>query len=198
MMSRSRVKGLTGRLLLAAASLIFWLGLIEVGLRVAGYEPERHAGTLFSWQKKGLWLLKPHSLNRTKVGGHPIRINSLGIRDREVTVKGPTSQRILFLGDSVTFGHALPIESAFVRRLEKLYAEQQRLVQVVNGAIYGWSTRQEYLFYKRYGVDLDPDLVLVGFVLNDVRHSRIGATGLRVTSARAPLYGPIWRSAITA
>lgn len=163
------VKGLTGKLLLAAASLVFWFGLIEAGLRLAGYQPEKPTGTLLAWQKKGLFMLAPNSVGKTRRGGHPIRANSLGMRDREVSRKSPTSQRILFLGDSVTFGHALPIEAAFVRRLEVLYAKQDREVQVVNGAIYGWSTRQEYLFYEKHGLGLDPDLVLVGFVLNDVK-----------------------------
>jgi len=169
------VKSFLGHLLLAAASLVFWLVLIEAGLRVAGYRPEPPMNTLFSWSAKGdLWLLPPNSVSKTIVGGHPVSTNALGLRDREIGPKVAGSRRILFLGDSVTFGHGQPIDVTFVRQLEGIFGRQGEDVQVINAGIFGWSTRQQRRFYEKFAATFGSDLVLVGFVLNDVPELKMG------------------------
>jgi hypothetical protein len=169
------VKSFAGHLLLAIASLVFWLALIEAGLRLAGYRPEPPTNTLFSWSRKGqLWLLPPNSLSKTIVGGYPVQTNSLGLRDREIGPKAAGSRRILFLGDSVTFGHGQPIDAIFVRQLEEIFHRQGQDVQVINAGIFGWSTRQERVFYQEYTASFGSDLVLVGVVLNDIPELKIG------------------------
>jgi lysophospholipase L1-like esterase len=141
---------------------------------------------MFSWQKGGqLWLLKPRSQSRTDVGGHPVHTNAYGLRDREIEAKPEGSLRILVLGDSVTFGYGLALEDTFVRGLEARFAAERLHVQVVNAGMYGWSTRQQYLFYEAHGEELDPDLILVGLVLNDIKDAKnaldleLGETSMR-------------------
>jgi lysophospholipase L1-like esterase len=169
------VKSFAGHLLLAVASLVFWLALIEAGLRLAGYRPEPPANTLFSWSRKGqLWLLPPNSRSKTIVGDYPVHTNSLGLRDREIGAKAPGSHRILFLGDSVTFGHGQPADAIFVRQLEEIFRRRGQDVQVINAGIFGWSTRQERLFYQEYAAPFGADLVLLGFVLNDIPELKTG------------------------
>lgn len=169
------MKPFVGHLLLAVVSLAFWLGLIEIGLRVAGYRPEPPANTLFSWSDKGeVWFLPPHSASKTIVGGYPVHTNALGLRDREIGPKVAGSRRILFLGDSVTFGHGQPIDAIFVRQLEEIFRRRGETVQVINGGIFGWSTRQQRRFYERYAPSFGSDLVLVGFVLNDIPELKLG------------------------
>jgi lysophospholipase L1-like esterase len=164
------VKSGLGKLLLALSSLLLWLALMEGGLRLAGTQPEGPVHMQFSWEEQGeLWLLQPNSSSRTRDGQHLVLANSMGLRDREIGPRKTGVARILFLGDSVTFGHVLPIEATFVRQLEREFARRGHPVEVVNAGVYGWSTRQEFLFYQEYGERLEADLVLLGFVLNDVR-----------------------------
>ena len=167
-------KALTNIALMIASLLLFG-GLVEGGLRVAGRRPEEPVTPVFSWKGKGeFWLLQPGENSRTRIGNHPVQVNALGLRDREVGPCEPTGQRILFLGDSVTFGHGQAIEATFVRETERLLAAHTGAARVINAGIPGWSTRQELAFYREHGPALCADLVLVGFVLNDVHELKRG------------------------
>lgn len=104
--------------------------------------------------------------------GHPIRINSRGLRDQEHAVpKPPKTFRILALGDSVTFGDGVRGEETFSeeleRRLSARLSAEGRSAEVLNAGVRGYNTLQQYLLLQETGEEHEPDLVLVGFVLND-------------------------------
>jgi lysophospholipase L1-like esterase len=162
-------------LALAVASfLIFWIA-IEGGLRLIGLRPEQRVNPHFDWGERGeFWRFQPGARWKTSVGNHPVVINSHGLRDREVGAKEPGITRILVLGDSVTFGHGVAIDDTFVSQLEWL-AGKERGFEVLNAGIPGWSTRQQRIFYEDHSEALAPDLVLVGFVLNDVTEIHRGS-----------------------
>ncbi len=163
------MKGLLRNVALAIASLlIFWM-LVEAGLRLVGFQPDQKVNPHFDWGKRGeFWRFRPGAQWKTSVGDHQVSINAYGLRDRELEDAEPGTFRILVLGDSVTFGHGVAIDDAFVRRLEVALAGRQRRIEVLNAGIPGWSTRQQRIFYEDHSAGLRPDLVLVGFVLNDV------------------------------
>ena len=104
--------------------------------------------------------------------GVPVHINSFELRDqREYDLaKGPTTFRILVLGDSVTFGHGSVSEHAYP------YLFEQRLKawrpdiewQVWNAAVPGYNTSQELAHLLHVGPRFQPDLVVVGFFENDL------------------------------
>jgi hypothetical protein len=104
--------------------------------------------------------------------GVPVHINSLELRDpREYDLaKGPRTVRILFLGDSVTFGHGSVYEHTYP------YLTEQRLKawrpdidwQVWNAAVPGYNTSQELAHLLEVGDRFKPDLVVVGFFGNDL------------------------------
>ncbi len=97
------------------------------------------------------------------------RINSLGLNDAERSVeKPPGTRRILMLGDSFIFGQGVPREKTVASLLE----ERLGGVEVINAGIPGYCLDQEYLFYKDRGHRLEPDLVLVGFFVNDLEPPR--------------------------
>ena len=190
------MRGLLGKVALAIGSVLVAGALIEGVLRLAGFEPERPVNPLFSWtgDQGELWRLTPGSRWRTRDGGHEVRVNSHGLRDREIGPKRPGSHRILVLGDSVTFGHGQPIESSFVRELERLLSSHGADVEVLNGGVPGWSTYQERLFYEQYGEALSPDLVLSAFVLNDVKEIHQGLIELSAGSGLALIRWVGWLS----
>jgi lysophospholipase L1-like esterase len=117
---------------------------------------------------------------RNKAGFHGyargflrVDINSLGHRGPEMTLeKPPGTLRILGLGDSVMWGVGVPDQATYLREIEDRMSRRQGSaegahVQVVNAAVIGYSLHQELLTLQRDGVRFDPDLVLVGFVMND-------------------------------
>ncbi len=98
-------------------------------------------------------------------------INSLGLRGPETTVeKPPGSRRILFLGDSYTFGIFCADDEVYPRALERLYARQTPQVEVLNaGYADGWSPDDHYAWLLKRGLSFRPDLVVYGFFIgNDI------------------------------
>jgi len=101
--------------------------------------------------------------------GVPFVINSLGLRGREVERRKPAgTYRILGIGDSFTLGAGVRDDDTFLRRLESsLNAGGARRYEVLNAGVEGYNTRDEVLYLERQWLALDPDLVLIGFYLND-------------------------------
>jgi lysophospholipase L1-like esterase len=156
-------------LALAVVSLVVFWAVVEGGLRLTGIGPERTVNPHFDWGKRGeFWRFSPGARWRTSVGDHRVSINAHGLRDREVGPPEPGTFRILVLGDSVTFGHGVAIDDTYVRQLEQRLAGREPRIEVLNAGLPGWSTRQQRIFYREHTAGLAPDLVLVGFVLNDV------------------------------
>jgi len=98
--------------------------------------------------------------------------NSLGMRDRERPRQKPQEAfRILILGDSMIQARGVTLEDAMVTRLEGLlnHSTRTKAVEVLNGGVFGYSPMLEYLYLREIIDPLQPDLVVVGFFLqNDV------------------------------
>lgn len=189
-----RVRRLGLDLVVAVASLVLTAALAEAGARLAGVRTEQGVNPLFSWtsEQGEVWRFEPGARWTTRVGGHPVAVNAHGFRDREFGPKRPELFRILVLGDSVTFGHGQPLEETFPRRLEELLTRAGYRVEVLNAGIPGWSTYQQRRFYEGDGAALEPDLVLVGFVLNDVTEIQRGLIELRLESGMRLVRGINW------
>jgi lysophospholipase L1-like esterase len=96
-------------------------------------------------------------------------INSQGLRDIEHPLRKPPGQRrILVLGDSFMFGQGVRMQESLPRQL----AGQLPGVDVINAGIPGYSLGQEYLYFKDRGYQFEPDLVLLGFFINDLARAR--------------------------
>jgi len=116
--------------------------------------------------------------------GEAVRINSKGLRGEEIPYeRTPGAHRILFLGDSVTFGDRLAAdeETLPARIATALSARVGRPVEAVNFGVSGYSQWQEAKFLRSEGIKYSPDIVIVTFVLNDVTEklelTRFGGTG---------------------
>lgn len=107
--------------------------------------------------------------------GVEVSTNELGLRDRVIAAKSAGEVRILLLGDSVTFGWGVRAEATFARKLESLLsAELGRPVRTVNAGVGSYNTAQEHAFLTRYADVIEPDLVVLVYVSNDVE--KAGAT----------------------
>lgn len=160
------------RLALAAVSLLVTLLLGEVALRLSGYYGVRGA------QIEKLQLVDDPVVDYRRIpnlswihDGRLYSINSQGWRDTEHTLDKPEgTYRILSIGDSVTNGHGIAFEEIYTKQLEaNLDASPDRqhdfeVILITQGAL---NTEQEAYLAETEGLLYDPDLIVVGYVLND-------------------------------
>jgi HEAT repeat protein/lysophospholipase L1-like esterase len=96
-------------------------------------------------------------------------INGDGVRDRTHSLEPPPGgRRVVMLGDSVTLGDHIRAAEAYPQVLEAGLSAAGRPVQVMNVALWGWSTRQERIAYERIVRKYKPDAVILGVCLNDI------------------------------
>lgn len=86
------------------------------------------------------------------------------------TEKSPTELRILFVGDSVTFGWGVGVDETFVARtgrlLEKRFPELSTVV--INAGVPAYSLFQAWRYLEIEGFEFEPDVVVLGsFGFND-------------------------------
>lgn len=105
--------------------------------------------------------------------GVPVSVNRLGLRDRELAVpKPPGVVRILGLGDSVTFGYGVRLEDTYLKVMERRLnagAPAGRRYEVVNAGVEECGLDAYYHTLRALAPVVEPDLVLVGIVLNDIQ-----------------------------
>jgi hypothetical protein len=170
------------RILLLAASLVFAVGAIEIGLRNIGgvfhdvfTQPDFERG----------WSLRPGFsgwMNGERVMW--MAINSAGLRDREHSIAAPPrTLRVAVLGDSYMQGLNVPPEKMFTTflesRLSKCLAPAGLQAEVMNFGVTGYGTAQEWLTYRHHAARYRPDLVILAvYTNNDIynNHRRLNPT----------------------
>jgi hypothetical protein len=173
-MSRMRESPVTRRMQWLVALSAFALAgvacaaLVEVWVRAQWDERRGRPGFFLSDPVLGLRLAPGYE---GWFAGTPVRINQRGFRDpREyVLEKSSATFRILVLGDSVTFGHGAIYDTTYPRLLEqRLHAWRPEVDwQVWNLGIPGLNTSQELAYLLEIGETYQPDVVVVGFFVND-------------------------------
>jgi hypothetical protein len=95
--------------------------------------------------------------------------NSKGWKDVEHSIKKPPGAfRILFVGDSFTWGY-VPLDALYTRQVEKLLMARGRTeTEVISMGVGGWGTDQSLEVLSNEGVGYSPDLVIYQFCSNDV------------------------------
>jgi len=105
------------------------------------------------------------------------RHNSLGFRGAEVSFeKPPGTIRIVCMGESSTYGSGIPDNAqTYPARLEAhlCSANPGQAIEVVNGAVEGFTTAENVLRALFDVVPLRPDLVVYYYTHNDVHPRRL-------------------------
>ncbi len=160
---------LTGALIFCG--LIFGLGLVEIGLRIANIEYK----TFYTVDEHTGWVQRPLVSGWFRNEGESyIQINSDGFRDREHTkVKPENTLRIAVLGDSFAEALQLPMEQRFAAVIERELSDCKALaggkVEVINFGVSGYGTAQELITLQEKVWDYSPDIVLLAFFTgNDI------------------------------
>ncbi len=112
------------------------------------------------------------------------RHNSFGFRDVEHDLdKGEGVFRILGLGDSFTWGAGALFEETYLYRLEKMLNERpgdHPRVEIIKAGISRYFPEPERILLDQYGRHYSPDLVLIGFLPNDVIETYFGLDELLI------------------
>ena len=102
--------------------------------------------------------------------GKSVSINSLGMRDREISVNPDNEFRILVMGDSVPYGIGVQFEESFPYQLETILNSDSnnRHFRTLNMGVPSYNTEQELLLLKTLGISLQPQLAILLFSSNDI------------------------------
>ncbi len=173
LLARFLAKRTVQRILLAVLTTLVPLSILELTFRPmamrSAAEDSSGKTSIFVRDRKLGWRLRPGS--KDDWSGAHVEINNKGVRGPERTYeKDDDVRRILFLGDSVTFGVSLEdYEDTFPHLVEhELNGSGPGRVEVINAGVGGYSPWQEYGYLAEEGIRYAPDLVVVSFVLNDV------------------------------
>jgi lysophospholipase L1-like esterase len=174
-------RALLSRLALALGAVCLVLGAFELTMRLLG------VGEVMTYQADPTWgyLMRPSQ--RVSTWGVTVEINSLGLRGPELRdPKPPGVLRLLFAGDSVTYGGGrVPEAQLFVRVVESLAAQDGLRVESVNLSASGWSPANWAAWLRTRG-KLDADLILPVLPAIDLRRDFSTAEKVGVVD-RAPL-----------
>jgi len=133
------------------------LGAAEAVLRVAGFAPT------FTEQRL-LVKLDARALYRVLPGTRD-DLNSAGFRDREFVRAKSGRKRILMVGDSFLMGLNVPPHQVLPVRLQERIGDG---FEVYNMGVLGYGPDQALVRLLDEGLDLDPDIVVLGlFPAND-------------------------------
>jgi lysophospholipase L1-like esterase len=166
------------RLLVVALSLLAGLAALEVVVRVRHGTPMRERLPLMRVRANAHrgWEMVPGEEHYTYE--HRVRVNALGLRGPEVGAKRAGETRVLFLGDSLTYGQGVGEEDTVPAALERALraADAERDWSVVNGGNRAYGTAQEVGLLTELGARIAPDVVLLGWYWNDVQERDIETT----------------------
>ncbi len=173
-MMAARIKRLSINLAVMAVSLLVVAIACEFYLRLFG-------SPIFIRPHQQLFVQHDPLLGWSKIPGKHARhitseynidesLNSRGIRGPEYDYeKSPGEYRVMMLGDSFVEGYSVEFEETSSQVLQRLLTERGYPdCTVINGGTGGWSTDQEYLYFKNEAYKYHPDLTILMFHPNDI------------------------------
>jgi lysophospholipase L1-like esterase len=191
--------------ILGGVSLLLSLGALELAIRLIdplGISYYERIGDYTRDKLADKQLISRHKPSwETRYGDVLVSYNEQGLRDRPILPKGENEYRVLALGDSVTFGWGVDQDKTFSARLESLLQGRlHRPVRVINSGVAGYNSVQEVTYFKQEGLALQPDLVLLTYVQNDIEElnptwdSRTSGSlsGKSVTDMVSNVVGKLW------
>ncbi|MBI1390687.1 MAG: hypothetical protein GC154_19835 [bacterium] len=161
---RALTSGAALNVMVAVSAVVLPVTVLELSLRPFARFTYRDV-RVFQQDDSLQWALRRNY--NGKYGGVAVSTNSLGLRGPEFEPQ-PDKPRILFIGDSVVFGLRLPYEDSIPAAASREFESGGVPAECVNAGVPGYSSIQVARYFVNRGVELNPDVVVWGFVLNDV------------------------------
>ena len=171
----SRLRSLAGHAGLLVGGLLIAALLAEAVIRITAPQRLESHRPIYVADSLLVYRLKQNydaSYHQPEFSIHE-QTNDLGLRNDPVGPKRPGVTRILGLGDSFCYSNSVQLRETFFKQLEDREREHSgKEIEVINAAVPAYSTVQEYLYLRRDGMKLDPDVVVLGFYVgNDFQDS---------------------------
>jgi lysophospholipase L1-like esterase len=166
---------LLGNVAALAVGLLVMLALGEIALRVVDLgHPYYSAPELYQPSADPRVQFEPRPSFVGFSEGTQVTTNSHGLRERELPLtKAPGTRRVVFIGDSVTFGPGVRDDQPFARLLEASINESGNEsgagpIETVNAGVVGYNSIQELARLEGVGLAYQPDVVVQTFLVNDL------------------------------
>jgi lysophospholipase L1-like esterase len=163
MIDRIAARAALARLLLGVVAMLLAAGLAELAARALHQPP---------------WWNRLLSEQR-RAERHEYRRNRHHLRDRDYdTPKTPDTRRVLFVGDSFTFGLGVRDDAKiFPEILERRLNETRPLpgverIEVLNAAVSGSYAWDWIHVWRKVSREFDPDVLVIVFFLRDGTHKQ--------------------------
>ena len=183
--SQPREHSLLKKATFAAGTVALLFALIEAALRIGGFAGVDDRDSRFIVRRIHnlcpdivadrtlFWKLRPDAT--FDLDGTPVRTNSLGFRTPDAhPAPDPNTCRIVYLGDSATFGRRVKEHERYSdvlqRMLESVFPGRQ--LETINLAIPGFSSFQARRTFETVGRSCNPDVVVVCVGTNDRQPSQ--------------------------
>jgi lysophospholipase L1-like esterase len=159
------------KLLFALLPLFVVFFAVEVGLRVSDWPKVTAAFE----HKEPFWTIDPDLINKKmphKEEGTSFLVNSNAdsLRTRPLSELEDFDFRIMTMGCSTTFGWGVSDVEAYPARLESyIHGEGHKKTAVINAGQPGYTSFQGSWLWDRTLKNYKPDVVLIGFVVQDAR-----------------------------
>ena len=179
--SRQRRLRLLAKIVPVVVTLVICLLGIEIFARVIYGRPTMHFGLEMWKYAKDLkmpvsdpgmaFYHRPNS--EAFLMGADMKSNPLGMRNQEITTnKPPGTCRVIVLGDSTTVGWGVHFEKTYPYLLQQSFnanppSGRWQKYEVINTGIGNYNTAMEVASLKDRWLKLDPDMVLIGWYIND-------------------------------
>lgn len=180
-----RRPGLVPKALLGLCAFVVALACAEAGFRILGWprfpEPKtesvRFAFAKTAEGEEPFYVNHPGRIT-FRYDGNPRGyfdgksevhhdVNPLGFRGPAFTQKPEGAFRLVCLGDSFTFGEGVRNEDIYPEVAARQLRKDGRQADACNLGVGGYNTTQSLGVLKRFGFDLKPDVVVLGYTLND-------------------------------
>ena len=161
---------------LATVASLAALALSEVLVRLTGLASPPVAVTVDERayaRLQGIFFPSPTRIDRRNAAlPHAVTINSAGFRGSEISLAKPSTEgRVLFIGDSFTWGDYVDDAQTLPAQFERSIAATCPNVRALNLGV-GGTTIDGQLEMLERGLALAPDLVVLVFHDNDVQDLR--------------------------
>ena len=155
-------KRAAGNVLLSVGAVLITLVVFELVMRpfAVVFDAANPTRNQFGEGGNKASFIKDDLLGYIPAMGVNSSYNEYGVRHNNYTLANPEGwRRTLFMGDSI-------IGYGFTQKaLQEL--TEGKPIEYWNAGVFGYSTAQEVMFYKRFNRPVKPNLVVLGFCLND-------------------------------
>ncbi len=167
---KRRWAGIALAILSTAGTLLF----LEIVIRLIDpfqFRPKRDAAIFasqtyrLSRNKDLRYELKPDS--RVVFAGIEFQVNSAGYRDKPYRIHKRDKKRIIFAGDSLTYGWLIPLPDTYHKQLERMLLRRGHKIEVMGMGVVGYNLIQEYFLIKERVARFSPDLLVLQIGPND-------------------------------